>query len=152
MSLTSYLGIDVGSVTTKLALVDEKGQYVDSYMLKTAGKPVMAVQSGLRQILEQANNAGREYNIMGVGTTGSGRNLAGALVGADVVKNEIISFMKSIDSLTAAMKSSFILEHLTAPMDPEAADIVDVYTRIEFIEHQMKIIKAKHALYYFNCK
>ena len=89
MSLTSYLGIDVGSVTTKLALVDEKGQYVDSYMLKTAGKPVMAVQSGLRQILEQANNAGREYNIMGVGTTGSGRNLAGALVGADVVKNEI---------------------------------------------------------------
>ena len=89
MSLTSYLGIDVGSVTTKLALVDEKGQYIDSYMLKTAGKPVMAVQSGLRQILEQANNAGREYNIMGVGTTGSGRNLAGALVGADVVKNEI---------------------------------------------------------------
>ena len=70
----------------------------------------------------------------------------------DFVKNEIISFMKSIDSLTAAMKSSFILEHLTAPMDPEAADIVDVYTRIEFIEHQMKIIKAKHALYYFNCK
>ena len=70
----------------------------------------------------------------------------------DFVKNEIISFMKSIDSLTAAMKSSFILEHLTAPMDPEAADIVDVYTSIEFIEHQMKIIKTKHALYYFNCK
>ena len=89
MSLTSYLGIDVGSVTTKLALVDEKGQYIDSYMLKTAGKPVLAVQSGLRQILEQAKAVGREYNIMGVGTTGSGRNLAGALVGADVVKNEI---------------------------------------------------------------
>ena len=44
MSLTVYLGIDVGSVTTKLALVDEKGKYVDSYMLRTAGKPVMAVQ------------------------------------------------------------------------------------------------------------
>ena len=35
MSLTVYLGIDVGSVTTKLALVDEKGKYVDSYMLRT---------------------------------------------------------------------------------------------------------------------
>ena len=70
----------------------------------------------------------------------------------DFVKNEIISFMKSIDSLTAAMKSSFILEHLTAPMDPEAADIVDVYTSIEFIEKRMKTIRAKHALYYFNCK
>ena len=47
MSLNVYLGIDVGSVTTKLALVDEKGKYVDSYMLKTAGKPVDAVQDDL---------------------------------------------------------------------------------------------------------
>ena len=46
MSLTVYLGIDVGSVTTKLALVDETGKYVDSVMLKTAGKPVLAVQTG----------------------------------------------------------------------------------------------------------
>ena len=38
MSLTVYLGIDVGSVTTKLALVDETGKYVDSIMLKTAGQ------------------------------------------------------------------------------------------------------------------
>lgn len=89
MGLVSYLGIDVGSVTTKLALVDDKGQYIDSYMLKTAGKPVAAVQAGLKQILTQAQEAKREYNIMGVGTTGSGRNLAGALVGADVIKNEI---------------------------------------------------------------
>lgn len=60
----------------------------------------------------------------------------------DFVKNEIISFMKSIDSLTAAMKSSFILEHLTDPMDPEAADIVDVCASIEFIEKRMKTIRA----------
>ncbi len=86
MSLNTYLGIDVGSVTTKLALVDEKGKYVDSFMLKTAGKPVEAVQKGLKQIVAQAT---QEYNIQGVGTTGSGRNLAGALVGADVIKNEI---------------------------------------------------------------
>ena len=86
MSLNTYLGIDVGSVTTKLALVDEKGKYIDSYMLKTAGKPVEAVQKGLKQIREQAI---QEYCIKGVGTTGSGRNLAGALVGADVIKNEI---------------------------------------------------------------
>ena len=84
MSLNVYLGIDVGSVTTKLALVDEKGKYIDSFMLKTAGKPVEAVQKGLQQIQKQAIQG---YNIQGVGTTGSGRNLAGALVGADVVKS-----------------------------------------------------------------
>ncbi len=86
MSLTVYLGIDVGSVTTKLALVDETGKYVDSIMLKTAGKPVMAVQNGLNQLYSKRLT---EYNVMGVGTTGSGRALAGSLVGADVVKNEI---------------------------------------------------------------
>lgn len=86
MALTVYLGIDVGSVTTKVALVDEKGKFVDSFMLRTAGKPVVAVQSGLRELLKKSLC---EYNVLGVGTTGSGRNLAGALVGADVIKNEI---------------------------------------------------------------
>lgn len=86
MSLTVYLGIDVGSVTTKLALVDEKGKYVDSYMLRTAGKPVIAVQIGLKELFKKAIT---EYDVQGVGTTGSGRNLAGALVGADIIKNEI---------------------------------------------------------------
>ena len=81
MSLTVYLGIDVGSVTTKLALVDE-----DSYMLRTAGKPVLAVQNGLKELYKKKLT---DYNVMGVGTTGSGRNLAGALVGADIIKNEI---------------------------------------------------------------
>lgn len=86
MAKTVYLGIDVGSVTTKLAVIDENGQYIDGNMLKTAGKPVLAVQTGLRKLLETAQE---EYDVQGVGTTGSGRNLAGALVNADVVKNEI---------------------------------------------------------------
>lgn len=86
MVLRVYLGIDVGSVTTKLALVDENGKYVDSIMLKTAGTPVKAVQTGLNKLYEKRMT---DYEVAGVGTTGSGRNLAGALVGADVVKNEI---------------------------------------------------------------
>ena len=32
MALNTYLGIDVGSVTTKLALVNEQGKYIDSYI------------------------------------------------------------------------------------------------------------------------
>lgn len=86
MALTVYLGIDVGSVTTKAAIVDEKGKFVDSYMLRTAGKPVIAVQTALRELNKKALC---EYRVCGAGTTGSGRNLAGALVGADIIKNEI---------------------------------------------------------------
>ncbi len=86
MALNAYLGIDVGSVTTKAALVDENGKYIDGYMTRTAGKPVAAVQESLKNIQQQAKT---DYNILGTGTTGSGRNLAGALIGADIIKNEI---------------------------------------------------------------
>jgi predicted CoA-substrate-specific enzyme activase len=86
MTRNAFLGIDVGSVTTKLAVIDETGKHIDSVMLRTSGKPVIAVQEGMKKIVEQAKE---EYNILGAGTTGSGRQLAGALVGADIIKNEI---------------------------------------------------------------
>jgi len=86
MSNKSFLGIDVGSVTTKLALVDENGTYIDGVMLRTAGKPVIAIQNGLKMLVDKIPV---EFEVLGVGTTGSGRNLVGVLVGADVVKNEI---------------------------------------------------------------
>ncbi|GBF23312.1 coA-substrate-specific enzyme activase [Candidatus Gastranaerophilus sp. (ex Termes propinquus)] len=81
-----YLGIDVGSVTTKLAAVDEKGNFVESYMLRTSGKPTAAIQNGMKELFTKL---GDRHNVLSLGTTGSGRNLAGALLGADVIKNEI---------------------------------------------------------------
>lgn len=80
-----YLGIDVGSVSTDLVIMDEENRILDQLYLKTKGNPIEAVKEGLRQL-------GREYqngDIAGVGTTGSGRTLAAAVAGADAVKNEI---------------------------------------------------------------
>lgn len=85
-SQNAYLGIDVGSVTTKAAVIDENGRFIDGYMTRTSGRPAQAVQACLNRLSEQAKHP---YNILGAGTTGSGRNLAGALIGADIVKNEI---------------------------------------------------------------
>lgn len=51
MSLTVYLGIDVGSVTTKLALVDETGKYVDSVMLKNSRKACRCCPNRFKQII-----------------------------------------------------------------------------------------------------
>ncbi len=102
MSLDVYLGIDVGSVTTKLALVDETGKFIDSYMLRTAGKPVIAVQTGMRELYKKKLC---DYNIQGVGTTGSGRNLAGALTGADVIKNEITAHAVAASSYVPGVQT-----------------------------------------------
>lgn len=81
-----YLGIDVGSVTTKLAALDEEDRLVASLYLHTQGRPIAMIQQGLKEL---ATRLPAEAQIKGVGTTGSARYLAGVMVSADVVKNEI---------------------------------------------------------------
>ena len=86
--MEAYLGIDVGSVTTKLAVLDENDQLVTHIYLLTQGKPIEMVQQGLKQIKQRLPE---DVDICGVATTGSARYLAGVIVGADLVKNEITS-------------------------------------------------------------
>lgn len=84
--MKAYLGIDVGSVSTNLAILDEECEVVSQQYLLTHGQPIQAVQKGLREIYATLP---KDIVIRGVGTTGSARQLTGLLVGADVVKNEI---------------------------------------------------------------
>ena len=86
--MEAYLGIDVGSVTTKFAVLDKSNELVSHLYLLTQGKPIEMVQQGLKQIKQQLP---RDAEICGVATTGSARYLAGVIVGADLVKNEITS-------------------------------------------------------------
>jgi len=84
--LKVYLGIDVGSLSTKTAILDEDNNLVCRTYLLTQGNPVRALQHGLGH-LEKLLPDGAE--ICGVATTGSARYLAGVIVGADLIKNEI---------------------------------------------------------------
>ena len=81
-----YLGVDVGSVTTKFALLDKHGKVTASVYNRTQGKPIVMIQEGLSSIREVMSP---DDHICGIGTTGSARSLAGVVLGADVVKNEI---------------------------------------------------------------
>lgn len=84
----AYLGIDVGSLSTNLAVIDRQKRVLARRYLPTAGRPIEAVKRGLFEI---GNEVGDKVKIIGVGTTGSGRYLTGDFVGADVVRNEITS-------------------------------------------------------------
>ncbi len=81
-----YMGIDVGSVSTNITLIDEEDNVLDKQYIRTEGQPIESIRNGLKDI---DGRIGRNISIEGVGTTGSGRQLAAAIVGADVVKNEI---------------------------------------------------------------
>ncbi len=85
-NIRAYLGIDIGSISTNLAVIDEKGRLLAKRYLMTAGRPIEAVKQGLTEIGEEI---GDKIKILGVGTTGSGRYMIADYVGADIVKNEI---------------------------------------------------------------
>lgn len=82
-----YLGVDLGSVSTNFVLIDENNKLYYKKYMRTQGKPIEVLRRGLE---EMENKIGKA-NIVGAGTTGSGRYLANIIIGGDVVKNEITS-------------------------------------------------------------
>ncbi len=84
--IDAYLGLDVGSISTKAAVIDgQNGLLAKDYQM-TAGRPLDAVRRVLSKIRGQLDPLVR---IRGAATTGSGRYLTGDFIGADLVINEI---------------------------------------------------------------
>jgi len=97
-----YLGIDVGSVSTNLVLVDEQNQVLDLEYLRTRGQPIKAVQEGLKSMAPKMPGGSV---ISGVGVTGSARSLVGVAVGADVIKNEITAHAVAADFVVPGVQT-----------------------------------------------
>jgi predicted CoA-substrate-specific enzyme activase len=119
IQMRGYIGVDVGSVSTNLVLAGENDSFIDSVYLRTRGNPIEAVKEGLRMLRMKHS----DFEVLGAGTTGSGRKLAGVIIGADVVKNEITA-------------------HAMAAM----ASVPDVQTVIEIGGQDSKIIILRSGI------
>lgn len=84
--LDVFLGLDIGSLSTNVVLIDKDNRVIARRYLPTASKPLEAFRRGLKEINEEV---GSRINVIGAGTTGSGRYLTGDFIGADVIRNEI---------------------------------------------------------------
>lgn len=98
-----YMGVDVGSVSTNVVLLNEKNEVIFKKYIRTQGKPIIKLQQGLKEVKDFLGN---DFKIKAVGTTGSGRQLAGTILGADIIKNEItahavsaINFMPNVNTV-----------------------------------------------------
>ena len=101
-----FLGIDVGSVSTNIVLIDDGGAVHNELYLYTEGDPVGVVRHGLGAL---ATAYGQPPEVAAAGVTGSGRHLIGDFVGADTVVNEI----------TAQARAA-------AAMDPEVDTVLEI--------------------------
>jgi predicted CoA-substrate-specific enzyme activase len=83
----AYMGYDIGSTTTKLVLITPEGRILYKRYIPTEGQPVIAIKKALKNCIETVDV--KRINVLGVGTTGSGREVANLFVGADDVVNEV---------------------------------------------------------------
>lgn len=81
-----FIGIDVGSVSINIIAIDNTNAVLFSSYNRTEGQPVSSLKKALGDLM---NSLDAGWRVQGIGTTGSGRQLAGLLVGADIIKNEI---------------------------------------------------------------
>ncbi len=104
-----YLGVDIGSISTKAVVIDENNNILLEKYIWTEGNPIQATKKLVNELYKQAtkkNNA-EELNIVGVGTTGSARKLVGSMLNAQVVKNEITAHAVGTLSIYPDVKTIF---------------------------------------------
>lgn len=97
-----YLGVDVGSVSTNFVVVNEKDEVVENIYLRTSGQPINTLRKGIESLAKKFEN---DIIINGVGATGSGRQLANVIIGADIVKNEITTHAVAAQKLIPNVKT-----------------------------------------------
>ena len=101
----AYLGIDIGSISTKGVVIDEDNKILADSYLWTNGNPIQGVKNVLEELSKQISH---EYQVVNVGTTGSARKLIGAALGARVVKNEITAH--AVGTLAVVPDAKTIIE------------------------------------------
>jgi len=101
----AFLGVDIGSISTKGVIIDEKNKILASDYLYTEGDPINAVKKLIKSLKKGINL--KEYQVMGVGTTGSARKLIGTILGANVIKNEITAHAIGTTSIYPDVKTIF---------------------------------------------
>lgn len=84
-----FIGIDVGSTSTKAILLSKNKQVLAGFYTRTAGQPVTAVRSILEAVQNIIDTKNIKLKILGAGTTGSGRKFIGKIIGADIIPDEI---------------------------------------------------------------
>jgi predicted CoA-substrate-specific enzyme activase len=121
--LEAYLGIDVGSTTTKTVLMDAHGDLVHKQYVHTQGKPIEVAKGLLAGLHDEFKDG---LTLLGTATTGSGRYVVGDFIGADLVIDEITAHARaavhrdpSVDTVfeIGGQDSKYILIEHTNPFD-----------------------------------
>ncbi len=105
--LNVYVGVDIGSTSTKLVVIDAEGRILLDVYRATGGEPIGAIVKLFNAVIEISRKEGWTFNVRGAATTGSGRKLIGSLIGADLVINEISAHVLGATHLQPGVETIF---------------------------------------------
>ncbi len=106
--LNVYLGIDAGSTTSKLVLMDENEQVINGFYASNDGEPLAVLKRALVELTERYEEYGCKLNILGVGTTGYGEQLIAKAIHADYHTVETVAHATAAKHICPDV--SFILD------------------------------------------
>lgn len=90
----AYLGIDAGSTTTKMALIDRDSNLLFSYYGSNKGNPLDSTISALKEMYSQMN---RDIKIVNGAVTGYGEHLIMKALNIDIGEIETVAHYKGAD-------------------------------------------------------
>jgi predicted CoA-substrate-specific enzyme activase len=100
----AYVGVDIGSISTNVVLIDRDNNVLARRYLMTASQPIEAVKKGLSEVGQEI---GDKVIVKGAGSTGSGRYMTGEFFGADVIRNEITSHARAASFMCPEVDTIF---------------------------------------------
>lgn len=101
----AYLGVDIGSISTKAVIIDGNNKMLASKYLWTEGNPIGAVKNIINELKQEIDL--KKYKIVSIGTTGSARKLIGTILNATIVKNEITAHAIGTTSIYPNVRTIF---------------------------------------------
>ena len=99
------MGIDTGSVYTKGVLIDKSSNIIISDMVKTDNNSIEATKKLISNIKNKLDF--NKYEVVGVGVTGSSKQIIGSIINSKVIKNEIFAIAKGTVELYPDVKTIF---------------------------------------------
>lgn len=101
----AYLGVDIGSISTKAVIIDENNKIIASKYLYTEADPINAVKRLIIELKDEIDL--KKYKVVSVGTTGSARKLIGTILKASIIKNEITAHAIGTTSIYKDVRTIF---------------------------------------------
>jgi predicted CoA-substrate-specific enzyme activase len=102
-----FMGFDIGSTTTKMVLLTPQVEVIYKRYIPTEGQPVVAIRKCMRHLMSVLDVS--RVNVLAIGTTGSGREVANLFVGADDVVNEVTAHARGTTHFNPSVETIFEL-------------------------------------------